>query len=229
MRLLKEIGELADEMGYPAFIVGGTVRDLLLGTKNIDIDIVVEGDAIKLGKVFAEKMFADIIIHKYFGTCSVTTKAGERIDFATARRETYKRPGAMPTVEFSSLKDDLSRRDFTVNAMAISINDNNCGKLIDFFGGEKDLASKHIRVLHDKSFIDDPTRIFRAVRFEKRFGFAIERRTLKLIKDAIKKEMPGKVSRGRVKKELDLIDKEKNKLNMLNRLEELNLWRYAAL
>jgi tRNA nucleotidyltransferase (CCA-adding enzyme) len=135
----------------------------------------------------------------------------------------------MPTVEFSSLKDDLARRDFTINAMAISINDNNFGKMIDPFGGEKDLVSKHIKVMHDKSFIDDPTRMFRAVRFEKRFGFAIEGRTLRLIKDAVKKEMPGKVSRGRVKKELDLIDMEKNRLNMLNRLEELNLWRYAAL
>ncbi len=212
------VGRVADEMGCKAFIVGGTVRDMLLRKKSLDLDVVVEGDAIKLGAVIAEEMGGKLVTHRGFGTCSVLTEDGLRIDFATARKETYKRPGAMPKVEFSTLKDDLARRDFTINAIAISLNKDNFGQVVDPFGGKRDLDLKLIRVMYDKSFIDDPTRIFRAIKFEQRLGFTIEPHTLGLIKDAGRDEVLSKVSQGRILKELDLISREKAKNKILRRL-----------
>ena len=135
----------------------------------------------------------------------------------------------MPAVVSSFLEDDLARRDFTINAMAVSLNKDDLWRLVDFFGGKSDLAGKRIRVMHDKSFIDDPTRIFRAVRFEQRFGFTIEDHTLRLMKSAISNDMLGKVSKGRTQKEMILINKEKNKAKMLERLERLNVWHYSTL
>lgn len=214
MRLLKYIGDCAKATGYRAFLVGGTVRDIILGRDNLDLDITVEGDArppegvnarsgaaIKLGEALAKELDGRLIAHKMFGTCSLTLKNKLKIDFATARRETYELPAALPKVEPSSLEDDLARRDFTINAMAVSLNKEDFGQLIDFFGGRKDLAKGIIRVMHDKSFIDDPTRIFRAIRFEKRFKFAIDKHTFQLIEEAIKKGMLGKLSKYRIKKE----------------------------
>jgi tRNA nucleotidyltransferase (CCA-adding enzyme) len=154
-----------------------------------------------------------------FGTCSLALKGKIKIDFTTARREAYERPAALPKVEPSSLKDDLARRDFTINAMAVSLNREDFGRLIDFFGGRKDLAVGIIRVMHDKSFIDDPTRIFRAVRFENRFGFAIDRRTYKLIESAINKGMLGRLSGYRIKKELLLTSRERNAHKIAERME----------
>ena len=202
MRLLKRIGDLANSMRYTAFLVGGTVRDLILGKESLDLDITVEGDAIKLGELLAKELDGTLVAHKMFGTCSLALKGKLKIDFATARRETYEHPGALPKVEPSSLKDDLARRDFTINAMAVSLNKKDFGKLVDLFGGRRDLARGVIRVMHDKSFIDDPTRIFRAVRFGERLRFAIDRRTLRLIESAIKKGMLDKLSKYRINKEL---------------------------
>jgi len=219
--ILKKIGENAGSLGYSAFVVGGTVRDLIRGVRNFDLDIVVEGDAIRLGQLLGREFTGAIVAHKRFGTCTVTAKDGLKIDLATARKEVYESPGALPTVEFSALKDDLARRDFTINAMAISINKEDFGRLIDLFGGKRDLAQGKIRVLHDKSFIDDPTRIFRCIRFESRPGFSIEVRTLRLAKEAIKKGMLVKLSKYRIKKELLLILKEEGKRKALERLEEL--------
>jgi tRNA nucleotidyltransferase (CCA-adding enzyme) len=142
-----------------------------------------------------------------FATCTLTLKNKLKVDFATARRETYEHPAALPKIEPSSLKDDLARRDFTINAMAMSLNKKDFGRLIDFFGGKKDLVKGIIRAMHDESFIDDPTRIFRAVRFEERFGFAIDKHTLKLIESAIKKGMLAKLSKYRIEKELKLMGK----------------------
>lgn len=201
-RLLKRIGELAGSMGYSAFLVGGTVRDLILGKENIDLDIAVEGDAIKLGQILREELAVSIVVHKMFGTCTIVTKKGLKIDLATARKEIYERPAALPAVEFSSLKEDLSRRDFTINAMAMSLKKDDFGRLIDPFGGRRDLAAGVIKVMHDKSFMDDPTRIFRAVRFATRLGFSIEPHTMALMNAAIKKGMIAKLSEYRIKKEL---------------------------
>jgi tRNA nucleotidyltransferase (CCA-adding enzyme) len=223
IQLLKDIGALANSMGYSAFLVGGPVRDILLGRKNADIDIVIEDNGIAVGRALSKQLKVDIIIHKHFGTCTLIAKDRLKIDFATARKETYKRPGAMPAIVPSSLKNDLARRDFTINAMAMSINKDDFGELIDPFGGEKDLKSGRIRVMHDKSFVDDPTRIFRAIRFAVRLDFAIEIHTLKLMKAAILNKMLEKVSKGRVRKELAIINKEKDSRKMLDRLAEFGM------
>jgi tRNA nucleotidyltransferase (CCA-adding enzyme) len=149
-----------------------------------------------------------------------------KVDLSTARKEVYGAPGALPVVEFSSLKDDLFRRDFTINAMAISLNKTNFGRLIDFFGGEFDLAGGNIKVMHDRSFIDDPTRIFRAVRFEQRLGFRIDYYTEELIRKAIKKEMFDKVQPQRIREEVILILKENLPLKALKRMAELDELRF---
>ena len=219
--LIKKVGRLSDSLGYAAFIVGGLARDLVLGVKNLDIDIVVEGDAIKTGRLLARDLKAAIVVHKKFGTCSVATKNKFKIDIATARTERYEKPAALPTVEFSSLKDDLIRRDFTINAMAISINDASFGRLIDLFNGRRDLARGRIKILHDGSFIDDPTRILRAVRFESRFGFVIERHTEELIKKAIDRSMLDKVEPQRMRDELILMLQDPRPLGALKRLSGL--------
>ena len=226
VRLLKNIGSLSNESGFSAFLVGGVVRDLLLGAKNLDLDIVVEGSAIEIGKVLANKLKGALVIHKRFGTCTVVTKDRLKIDLATARKETYERPAALPTVEFSSLKDDLIRRDFTINAMALSLNSASFGQLVDFFGGQSDLLHGRIKVMHDASFIDDPTRIFRAVRFEQRFGFTIEAHTQNLIRNAIRQEMFDKTQAQRIRDEIMLILKEAKPLRAVKRMSELHELRF---
>ncbi|MFH0763635.1 MAG: CBS domain-containing protein [Candidatus Omnitrophota bacterium] len=226
LNLLRQIGRLGNSQGSSVFVVGGLVRDLILGTKNLDLDIVVEGDAIKLGGAMSKKMDAAFVAHRRFGTCSVITKGRLKIDLAAARTEVYERPAALPIVEFSSLKDDLVRRDFTINAMAVSLNKPTFGQLVDFFGGEEDLARRSIRVMHDGSFLDDPTRIFRAVRFEQRFGFAIHPHTEELIKNAIKIEMFDKVEPQRIRDEVILILKEEKPLKALKRMAQLDELRF---
>ncbi|MFA5146353.1 MAG: CCA tRNA nucleotidyltransferase [Candidatus Omnitrophota bacterium] len=222
LKLLERIGLLAGSCGYGAFIVGGPVRDILLGTGNSDLDIAVEGDAIAMGRLLAKKLGGTVVTHKRFGTATVFAGKGVRIDLATARTEIYERPAALPVVKSGSLRDDLMRRDFTINAMAASISKNSFGRLVDFFGGETDLRNGRIRVLHDSSFIDDPTRIFRAVRFEQRFGFVIDRRTERLIRDAVKTGMLDKVAPGRIRNEVILILKEKDPVKVLERMAALH-------
>jgi len=213
--LIRRIGVLSDSLGFEAFIVGGPVRDIILGVGNLDLDIAVEGRAIELGRLLAGELKADITAHRRFGTCTVTMGNGIKIDLATARKEIYERPAALPSVKFSSLKDDLVRRDFTVNAMAISINPSDFGRLIDPFGGRQDLARGRIRILHDGSFIDDPTRIFRAMRFKSRFGFTIDRHTEDLIKSALEGSTLDRISRERLRNELILMLKERRPFEAL--------------
>jgi len=207
-------------MGMKCFLVGGFVRDLQLERANYDLDIAAEGDGIGLAKEINKKVGGKLVAYKRFGTATLVS-GNIRIDIATTRREKYKEPAAMPQVFFSTLKEDLSRRDFTINAMALNINKKTFGQFIDFFGGTKDLEEKKIRVLHDKSFIDDPTRIFRAVRFEQRFGFSIEEHTESLIKEAAKMEMVSKTEFRRIRNELILILKEKDAGKVLLRLREV--------
>jgi len=226
IELLKNIGSLADGMGYSAFVVGGLARDLFMDVKNLDLDIVIEGNAIELGRLLSKKLRSALVVHKRFGTATVIAKDHLKIDLATARREVYEKPAALPTVEFSSLKDDLIRRDFTINAMAISINKANFGQLVDFFGGEVDLAAGRIAVMHDGSFIDDPTRIFRAVRFEQRLGFTIDAHTEELIQCAVDEEMFYKVEPQRIRDEIVLILKENEPLKALRRMAELHELRF---
>jgi len=194
------------------------VRDTFLGRPNPDLDIVIEGDAIKLGHILSKELGAGLVSHKRFGTCTLVTRDKLRIDLATARKEKYERPGVLPTVRFSSVKDDLVRRDFTINAMAISINKDDFGKLIDFFGGLKDLKAGRIKMIHDKSFMDDPTRIFRAIRFEQRFGFHIDKHTQRLIDRAIKCGMLERLETQRVRKEVLNILREDDPMKSLERL-----------
>lgn len=230
--LLENIGRVADLEGARAYIVGGLVRDILIqdtikiGAVPMDLDIVVEGDAIKLGKYLSVDLGGSLTVHRRFGTCTLATSGALKIDLATARKEEYESPACLPAVKFSTLKEDLSRRDFTINAMAISLSKDDFGKLIDFFGGEDDLRSGRVRVLHDKSFIDDPTRILRAVRFEQRLGFTIDTHTEKLILDAVRKNMFTAVEPQRVRGELILILKERSPLKVVRRMEDLHELRF---
>lgn len=238
MDLIKAIGRTGDTLGMNVFLVGGFVRDLILGVKNYDLDIVIEGDAIRFGRILASQFKGALVIHEKFGTATLVKDWPEwlgpslhpdnkfKIDIATARRETYEQPAALPTVEFSSLKEDLYRRDFTINAMAVNINRKNFGMFIDFFGGKKDLQSGIIRILHDNSFIDDPTRIFRAVRFEQRLNFQIEKHSEYLITHAVKREMFHRTENQRIRDELILILKEMDPEKAVFRMRELHELRF---
>ena len=186
LHLIHLIGHEAKVMDTKAYLVGGIVRDLFLKKENFDIDIVVEGDGIALAEAVVQKRNAKITSYPKFKTASVFFQNGIVIDFATTRRETYERSGALPQVFDGSIHDDLFRRDFTINAMAITLNNDSLGALVDDFAGFKDLIDRKIRILHPQSFYDDPTRILRAVRFQTRFGFQIESDTLRLMKKAVK-------------------------------------------
>ncbi|MCI5165508.1 MAG: CCA tRNA nucleotidyltransferase, partial [Candidatus Electrothrix sp. GM3_4] len=222
--LLREIGEIAQDLCMQAYTVGGFARDLLLQTKNLDIDIVVEGDGIQFAKELAARKQATVRPHEKFVTATVMLADGMRIDVATARLEYYAFPAAMPIVERSSLKQDLFRRDFTINALAIHLNPQRFGTLVDFFNSQNDLKERRIRVLHNLSFVEDPTRIFRAVRFEQRLDFKITRHTEKLMRNAVRMYMYEKSSGPRFFSELKLILSEDYPLASLRRLDSFNLF-----
>jgi tRNA nucleotidyltransferase (CCA-adding enzyme) len=226
LRRLSAIGLLADEMGFHAYIVGGCVRDLVLRIDNFDIDIVVEGDGIRFAEEMVRRFGVKIRTHKEFGTAKVLYSDGLKVDVATARLEYYKAPAALPIVEHSSLKLDLYRRDFTINTLAISLNKSTFGELLDFFGAQMDVKEKTIRVLHSLSFVEDPTRVFRAVRFEQRFGFQIGKFTMNLIRNAVKMSFLAKIRGSRIWRELYLILSEENPAATLKRLHELDLIRF---
>ncbi|MBC8199063.1 MAG: CBS domain-containing protein [Desulfobacteraceae bacterium] len=223
MNILKTSGETASEIGYNAYVAGGFVRDLFLYRANEDIDIVIEGDGIAFAKKYAEKFNARIHAHEKFGTAVIIFPDGFKIDVASARMEYYKFPAALPTVEMSSIKLDLFRRDFTVNTLAIHINHNKFGMLIDFFGAQRDIKRKSIRALHNLSFVEDPTRAFRAIRFEQRFGFTIGKLTSGLINNAVKMDFFKRLSGRRVFNELRQILEEENPVPAVKRLYDYNL------
>jgi tRNA nucleotidyltransferase (CCA-adding enzyme) len=226
LKKLNEIGSLADKMGYHAYLVGGFVRDLILRNENYDIDIVIEGDGITFAEAMAKMFGMKVKPHKEFATAKVIYPDGFKIDIATARLEYYKAPAALPTVEHSSLKLDLHRRDFTINTLAIALNKNTFGQLIDFFGAQRDIKERTIRVLHSLSFVEDPTRVFRAIRFEYRFGFHLGKHTLNLIKNAIKMNFLSKIKGKRIWTELTLTLTEERPERILKRLQELDLLRF---
>ncbi|HBG60873.1 MAG: hypothetical protein A2Y03_09130 [Omnitrophica WOR_2 bacterium GWF2_38_59] len=221
LRIIKKVGKVADRTGIDCYIVGGIVRDLVLGKKNLDLDIVLEGDAISFAKNVNEDFGGKLNTYDGFGTASVILKNGFVVDFATARKERYAKPGALPTVRRGSLKDDLYRRDFTINALAISIRKDSFGELVDEFGGLRDIKSKKIRVLHDKSFIDDPTRILRGVRFEQRFDFKFEQRTSELLIRALEKRRERNVKAPRYFVEFKKLLAENDPVKGLKRLKVL--------
>src|SRR4030043_2088005 len=224
--LLIEFGKVGDELGYSVYAVGGFVRDLLLRVENYDVDIVVEGDGIRLAEGFEKKFPCRIRTHKKFGTAIILFPDGLKVDVATARWEVYDSPAALPTVESASIKMDLYRRDFTINTLAIQLNPRAFGELIDFFGGVKDIKEKVIRVLHNLSFVEDPTRVFRAIRFEQRFKFQIGKHTQNLMKNAVKMGFMDRLSGKRILSELILILQEENPIPPLKRMRDFHLFHF---
>jgi len=223
LEMLRRIGRVADAHGFSAYVVGGFVRDLFLYRHNEDIDIVIEGNGIEFARAFARKEGARVNAYDKFGTAVIIFADGFKIDVASARMEYYKFPAALPTVEMSSIKLDLFRRDFTINTLAIFLNPDKFGRLIDFFGGMRDMKEKAIRILHNLSFVEDPTRVFRAIRFEKRFDFTIGKLTAGLIHNAVKMDFFKRLSGRRVFSELRHILEEQNPIPALVRLEDFDL------
>ena len=222
--VLKLSGEIAEQLGYTAYLVGGSVRDLLMGQENLDIDLVIEGDGIAFARALAERVQAKVRPHQIFATAQVFLKT-LRLDVATARTEYYESPAALPKVETSSIKKDLYRRDFTINALAIKLNPKGFGLLMDFFGGQRDIKEKTVRVLHNLSFVEDPTRAFRAIRFSERFGFKLSRHTATLMKSSIEMNLFDRLSGSRLCEELQLAFHETNPVLILQKLSDYGLLR----
>ncbi|MBL7165174.1 MAG: CCA tRNA nucleotidyltransferase [Dehalococcoidales bacterium] len=217
---LEAVGAIAAYQGYHLYLVGGVVRDLLLDRSNLDLDLVVEGDAVALAQQAASVTQGKLTVHRRFGTARLRWGKWS-IDFARARSETYDRPGALPRVNPGSLSEDLFRRDFTINAMAINLNPGCYGELIDSYGGRADLEKRLVRVLHEKSFTDDATRIWRALRYEQRLDFQLEADTRRLLARDI--PMLDTISSDRVRHELELVLKEAQPEKVLRRAKELKV------
>ena len=205
VRLMEAVGAIAVHQGWQLYLVGGAVRDLLLEQETFDLDLVVAGDAISLAQLLANITGGRLVIHTRFRTANVRWNEWS-IDLTTARSETYDRPGALPKVKPGLLSDDLFRRDFTINAMAVQLSPTRYGDLIDLYGGREDLEQGLIHVLHTQSFTDDATRIWRALRYEQRFGFRLEMETLELLKRDI--AMLDTISGDRIRHEMELVLKE---------------------
>jgi len=237
LEIFRKAGQVASEMNARVYVVGGFVRDLLLRVPNFDIDLVVEGDGIAFARAFAQRFGARVKEHKKFQTAVVIFPDDFRVDtdmeppfkvdVATARWEYYEYPAAMPTVALSSIKLDLFRRDFTINTLAVRLDPNGFGTLIDFFGGQRDIRDGIIRVLHSLSFIEDPTRVFRAVRFEQRYGFSIGKHTLNLIRNAVHLNIFKRLSGRRLERELRLILREQDPRPAIERCGELDILKFV--
>lgn len=218
---IDRLGELADERGVRAHVVGGFVRDMILARRNLDVDVVVEGDGIAFAEYVAEHMGLKVKVHRRFGTAVLVFPDGFHVDVASSRTEYYLKPGALPTVERSSLRQDLFRRDFTINAMAACISPTCFGQIADPFGGLGDIESRRIRVLHGLSFVDDPTRVLRSARFEARYGFRMDAGTEQQARHAVDAGLLSDVSGARVREEIVDILTEADPVRALSRLAEL--------
>jgi tRNA nucleotidyltransferase (CCA-adding enzyme) len=242
LQLIRAAGNVVLQKNFSLYVVGGFVRDLLLGQPNLDLDLVVEGDAIALAHELALRFGGHVHAHTRFGTAKWILPQGIEdrgqgtgdgeprtalvpsplsLDFISARREFYTHPTALPEVEHSSIQQDLYRRDFTINTLALCLDELRFGQLLDFFGGLNDLRAGVIRVLHNLSFVEDPTRSLRAVRYEQRLGFTIEPHTAELIADAL--DLMPRVSGERIAHELLLIGAEREPEKSLCRLHELGV------
>jgi len=218
--IVRQIGKIVSENGDRAFLVGGPVRDLILKRDVVDIDFLCEKDAIKSAEAVNKEIGGVIKKYPEFGTVSIKTD-NIIIDFATARKEVYKTPGSLPSVSSADIIEDLQRRDFTINAAAMDVSPENLGYLIDPFNGIRDIHQGIIKILHPKSFREDPTRILRALRFASRFGFKIDRNTEKLLRENV----------WRLK---DSISAERRRKEVISLLKEgentvLNLEKYGVL
>ena len=220
-QVVRDLGTLAEERGVRAHVVGGFVRDMLLGRPNLDIDVVVEGDGIAFAEAFAEAHSVRPKVHRRFGTAVIAFSRDFHVDIASARTEYYTKPGALPTVERSSLRQDLFRRDFTINALAACLEPACFGAIADPFSGLRDLDNKTVRVLHALSFVDDPTRVLRAARFEQRYGFLMDPSTEALARQAVEIGMLDEVSGSRIREELLGILDEEVPARALGRLRDL--------
>jgi len=227
LSLIKFVKATSEGLGYPLYIIGGSVRDLMLESSIKDFDLTVEGDAIALARALAKKHGGKVTAHTKFATAKwflpkdLASESSDTLDLISARSETYKQPAALPTVKTGSMDDDIRRRDFTINTLAIRLDDPHFGELRDDLNGMDDLKKGVVRVLHDNSFIDDPTRIYRAVRYAERYGFEIAEETLALIPKA--RRLIEKLSAQRIRHELDLILEEWSAATMLTRLNDLDL------
>jgi tRNA nucleotidyltransferase (CCA-adding enzyme) len=205
------------------YLVGGPVRDVLLGAESFDIDIAVEGDAIALARELARLIRGRVCVHEKFGTAVIVHGENEHTDVVTTRTEFYEAPAALPAVEHASIREDLFRRDFTVNAMAVSLKADDFGRLVDPFGGRRDLAERRLRVLHNLSFVDDPTRIFRAVRYESRLGFRMDEHAISLARGCVEMGLFDDLSSARLRDELvDILDEPDAPRSIL-RLSEIGV------
>ncbi len=222
-RLLGVIRKVADAQGASVYLVGGMVRDLLLGRPNEDVDLVVEGDGIAFAAALADAVGGRHHPHAPFLTAVVTLPGGLRVDVASARTEFYRTPAALPEVETSLIRQDLYRRDFTINSLAVALSGQRHGDLVDFFGGRKDIQRREIRVLHSLSFIDDPTRALRAVRYARRLGFAIAPDTRNLIETALGEDAFERLSGQRLRRELEYLLAEPHPTPALALVAELGL------
>lgn len=226
VNLLRLIGFYGNETNSPVYVVGGFVRDLLLNIENYDIDIVVEGNGIDFAKYVANQLNAIVVPYEKFFTATVVFRDGFKIDVATARTEYYESPGELPQVDISTIRKDLYRRDFTINAMAIKLNPEEFGTLYDFFNCQRDLEEGIIRVLHNLSFIEDPTRMIRGIRFEQRYDFRMEEHTLSLLKKNLEENYLERVSGSRIRQEIEKILEEKLPLRAIKRMAELGMIKH---
>ena len=222
-RLLGAVRKVADAQDVPVYLVGGMVRDLLLGRPNEDVDLVVEGDGIAFAAALADAVGGRHHPHLPFLTAVVTLPGGFRVDVASARTEFYRTPAALPEVETSLIRQDLYRRDFTINSLAVALSGQRHGELVDFFGGRKDIQRREIRVLHSLSFIDDPTRALRAVRYARRLGFEIASDTRNLIETALGEGVFERLSGQRLRRELEHLLAEPHPTPALALVAELGL------
>lgn len=226
VNLMRLLGIYGNELGMPTYVVGGFVRDLLLGIENYDVDIVVEGNGIEFAKYVGQQLDAVVVPYEKFYTASVIFKDGFKIDVATARTEYYEKPGELPQVDVSTIKKDLYRRDFTINAMAVKLNPGEFGILYDFFNCQKDLEDGIIRILHNLSFIEDPTRMIRGIRFETRYDFKMEEHTLEILKRNLESNYLEKVTGARIRQEIEKILEEREPLKAIRRMAEIGMIRH---
>ena len=206
----------------PAYLVGGAVRDLLRGAAPADIDIAVEGDARSVARAVAERLGSDAREYERFGTATVETPAST-YNFATTRQESYDEPGALPRVSPASLVEDLGRRDFAINAMAVGLTGDDLGHLYDPFGGAADMDAGVVRVLHERSFLDDPTRLLRALRYATRLGFKLDPETERLAREAVAADALSTVSGARIRDELMDLLREVDAPSAIERMRELEV------
>jgi|WetSurMetagenome_2_1015567.scaffolds.fasta_scaffold33872_2 tRNA nucleotidyltransferase (CCA-adding enzyme) len=213
-------GEIAHTRGERLYLVGGVVRDLILGQTTLDLDLVVEGNGIELARRLQEINHGELAVHPRFISATLKWERWS-IDVATARTETYARPAALPDISPSTINQDLFRRDFSINAMAVQLNPGEYGKLLDPHDGRSDLREKLVRVLHQKSFIDDPTRIWRGLRYEQRLDFRLEKETLYLLKRDV--NMLDSLTSDRIRYEIECVLKEPAPEKVFRRAAELGV------